>query len=277
MKQNLLLISPPFTQLNTPYPATAYIKGFLNTQDILCGQLDLGIETILNLFSKKGLEKLFSEAEKQLDGASENALRIYALRSEYIHTIESVIGFLQDADPTLAHFICERNFLPEASKFQQLEDLEWAFGSMGIRDQARHIATLYLEDLSDFLVELVDPHFGFSRYAERLGMSASTFDELHSELQLAPSFITEMMLEILAQKISETKPTLVCLSVPFPGNLFAALQCGKWLKRHHPNIHVAMGGGYPNTELRSLSDARVFEYVDFICLDDGEAPLINLV
>ena len=277
MKQNLLLISPPFTQLNTPYPATAYIKGFLNTQDISSQQLDLGIETILSLFSKQGLEKLFSQAEKNIDAATENAQRIYALRSEYIHTIEPVISFLQDEDPTLSHFICERNFLPEASKFSQLEDLEWAFGSMGIRDQARHIATLYLEDLSDFLVETVDPHFGFSRYAERLGMSAATFDELHNELQVEPSFITEMMLEILEAEIAETAPTLVCLTVPFPGNLFAALQCGKWLKKHHPSITIAMGGGYPNTELRSLSDARVFEYVDFICLDDGEAPLMNLV
>lgn len=277
MKQNLLLISPPFTQLNTPYPATAYIKGFLNTTEISSQQLDLGIETILELFSKRGLEKLFSEAKNNLKNASENALRIYALRTEYIHTIEPVISFLQDEDPTLAHFICERNFLPEASKFEQLEDLEWAFGSMGIRDQARHIATLYLEDLSDFLVELVDPHFGFSRYAERLGMSAATFDELHTELQSDTSFITDMMLDILDKKIKETSPTLVCLTVPFPGNLFAALQCGKWLKKNHPAIHIAMGGGYPNTELRSLSDPRVFDYVEFICLDDGEAPLMNLV
>ena len=34
-----------------------------------------------------------------------------------------------------------------------------------------------------------------------------------------------------------------------------------------------MGGGFANTELRSLSDARVFEFYDFITLDDGEAPL----
>jgi hypothetical protein len=38
-----------------------------------------------------------------------------------------------------------------------------------------------------------------------------------------------------------------------------------------------MGGGFPNTELRSLSDPRVFEFLDFITLDDGEAPVENLV
>ncbi len=38
-----------------------------------------------------------------------------------------------------------------------------------------------------------------------------------------------------------------------------------------------MGGGYPNTELRSLSDPRVFKYLDFITLDDGEGPVLRLL
>ncbi|HAP70456.1 MAG TPA: radical SAM protein [Flavobacteriales bacterium] len=277
MSQKILLVNPPFTQLNTPYPATAYLKGFLNTQNVSCAQMDLGLETILRLFSKNGLIQLFEQASQNLEDVSENAFRIYSLRESYINTIDAVIGFLQDDDPTLSHFICERNFLPEASKFEQMEDLEWAFGSMGIRDKARHLATLYLEDISDFIVELVDPHFGFSRYAERLGISANSFDELHEELHAESSLISEIMLSILEEKIEVEKPTLVCLSVPFPGNLFAALKCGQWLKKNHPNITIAMGGGFPNTELRSLADPRVFKFVDFITLDDGEVPLTELL
>ncbi len=239
--------------------------------------MDLGIETILKLFSKKGLEQLFATASEKIQQGSPNSQRIYTLRESYTHTIEPVIRYLQDDDPTLSHLICTRNFLPEASKFEQTADFEWAFGTMGIRDQARHIATLYLEDLGDFITDLVDPHFGFSRYAERLGMSAHAFDQLYEELNAHPSYIVELMLSILAQRIKEYEPTLVCLSVPFPGNLFAALKCGQWLKQTHPHIHIVMGGGYPNTELRSISDARVFEFVDFICLDDGEIPLMNLL
>ena len=276
MKQHILLVSPPFTQLNTPYPATAYLKGFLNTQGISSSQVDLGMETILQLFSHIGLEQLFATAEDRVATGSVNAQRIYALRDTYIHTIDSVIRFLQDDDPTLAYFICERNFLPEASKFEQIDDLEWAFGTMGIRDKARHIATLYLEDLSDFITEIADPHFGFSRYAERLAMSAMSFDGLYDALQKPSTFITEMMLSLLQHHIISDRPTLVSLSVPFPGNLFAALKCGQWIKSNHPEIKVVMGGGYPNTELRSVSDPRVFEFVDFICLDDGEAPLMVL-
>lgn len=277
LPQRVLLIAPPFTQLNTPYPATAYLKGFLNTQGIQSSQIDLGIVTILRLFSKSGLEQTFAAAEHKIGDASPNAKRIYSLRQHYIRTIDSVISFLQDDDSTLAHLICGRNFLPEASKFAELEDLEWAFGTMGIRDQARYIATLYLEDISDLIVEVVDPHFGFSRYAERLGLSAQSFDGLHTELNAPNSFIVNIMLRALEEQVLESRPTLACLSVPFPGNLFAALKCGQWLKANHPDITVAMGGGYPNTELRSLKDARVFDFVDFISLDDGETPLIQLL
>jgi hypothetical protein len=50
--KDILLITPPFTQLNTPYPATAYLKGFFNTKNIPNHQMDLGIEVILELFSR---------------------------------------------------------------------------------------------------------------------------------------------------------------------------------------------------------------------------------
>ncbi|MFZ1677426.1 MAG: radical SAM protein, partial [Saprospiraceae bacterium] len=277
MKQSILLVTPPFTQLNTPYPATAYLKGYLNIQGVISYQMDLGIETILKLFSKKGLQQLFATASEIVNDCSPNSQRIYALRESYINTIEPVISYLQDDDPTLSHFISSRHFLPEASKFEQLEDFEWAFGTMGIRDKARHIATLYLEDLSDFILDVVDPHFGFSRYAERLGMSAHTFDELYEEINAPSTYIAQLMLSILEERIKECDPTIVCLSVPFPGNLFAAFKCGQWLKQNHPSIKVVMGGGYPNTELRSISDVHPFEFVDFISLDDGEAPLMQLL
>lgn len=277
MEQKVLLIIPPFTQLNTPYPATAYLKGFLNTLNISSFQADLGIEVILALFSKSGLEELFRESEKHRTEFSENSRRIYALRSEYINTIDLTIGFLQGKNPTLAHIICEGNFLPEASRFDQAEDLEWAFGTMGVMDKAKHLATLYLEDVSDFIIDTIDPHFGFSRYAERLGRSANSFDELSQALHQSDSLLDRILFGILEEKIRITQPHLVGISVPFPGNLFCAFKCGQWIRQNHPQIKVAMGGGFANTELRALSDSRVFEYVDFVMLDDGETPLKNIL
>ncbi|WP_315823762.1 hypothetical protein [Paraflavitalea speifideaquila] len=148
---------------------------------------------------------------------------------------------------------------------------------MGNQDKGKHLATMYLEDLSDLIRECVDEHFGFSRYAERLGRSANTFDELHAALQKEYTYIDQLLINLLQKHIEAVQPKLVAISVPFPGNLYTSLRCGQWIKQHHPGIKVVMGGGFANTELRSLSDARVFEFYDFITLDDGEAPIENLV
>lgn len=277
MQAPILLITPPFTQLNTPYPATAYLKGFFNTKNIHTVQADLGIEVTLALFCKEGLEKLFKTIEQNGLVLSANSERIVALQATYINTIDNVMLFLQGKLPTLAHLICNRQFLPEASRFEQLDDLKWAFGSMGKQDMAKHIATMYLEDLSDLIKENIDTHFGFSRYAESLGRSANSFDELNNALQLPYTYLDEILIKILAARMLEVQPQLVCISVPFPGNLYTSLRCGQWIKKNYPHIKVAMGGGFANTELRSLSDARVFNFYDFITLDDGEAPLEILV
>lgn len=270
--KDLLLITPPFTQLNTPYPATAYIKGFLNTKNISSYQIDLGIEVILKLFSKDVIKRIFDK-ETDSQTISENGQRIFMLRDEYIKTIDQVIAFLQGKTPTLARQICSMNFLPEASRFNQLDDMEFAFGNMGLQDKAKHLATLYLEDLSDYIVEHADADFGFSRYAERLGKSANSFDELYLKLSGSHSFIDDLTLDILQENIESVQPKLVCFSVPFPGNLYSAFRCAKLIKEKFPHIKTAMGGGFPNTELREVKDQRVFEFFDFITLDDGELPL----
>jgi hypothetical protein len=272
-----LFITPPFTQLNTPYPATAYLKGFLNTLGRESYQADLGIDVILELFSSKGLRKLFSDLDASDIELTDNSFRIYSLKDDYISTIDPVIRFLKNINPTLAHSICDRSYLPEASRFQQLEDMDWAFGTMGIHDKARHLATLYLEDLGDLIQEAVDPHFGFSRYAERLGRSATSFDEMEQALEMPDTLLSETLKKVLEQKIQKYGPDIVCISVPFPGNLYGGFKCGQYLKQHYPDIKIVMGGGFANTELRSLKEARVFNYIDFVCLDDGEAPLLSLL
>ncbi len=277
LETQILLITPPFTQLNTPYPGTVYLKGFLNTKNISSFQSDLGIEVILKLFSKKGLQDLFAFIAENNFELGENSQRIVALQEDYIQSVDAVITFLQGKNPTLANAIVHDDFLPQASRFSHLEDLDWAFGSMGFQDKAKHFATLYLEDLSDLIIETVDENFGFSRYAERLGRSANSFDELYQKLNEEPTYIDEITLKSLADLIAKTNPKIIGFSVPFPGNLYSAFRCAKYIKANHPNIKVVMGGGFPNTELRSLTDVRVFEFFDFINLDDGEAPTEQLI
>lgn len=274
----IFIVIPPFTQLNTPYPSTVYLKGFLNTKGIHCEQADLGIDVILALFSKEGIRNLFEyiEAIPQKNW-SDNSQRILSLRNSYIQTIDPVIKFLQGQNPTLAHLIAQEEYLPQAGRFEQNQELDWAFGTMGVQDKAKYIATLYLEDLSDLIIECVDEHFGFSRYAERMGRSANQFDEIYEALSKPFSYIDTIHINLLKKYIEEYNPLLFGLSVPFPGNLYSAFRAARWVKENYPHIKTVMGGGFANTELRSLKDPRVFEFIDFITLDDGEMPLEFLI
>ncbi len=277
MNTKILLITPPYTQLNTPYPATAYLKGFLNTQNIISRQSDLGMETILKIFCKENIKKIFEQGNQKNTNLSLNAQRILALQNKYLQTIEPVIDFLQNKNPNIAYLILNEEYLPEASRFEQLEETESLFGTMGIHDKARYLATLYLEDLSDFIIETIEPDFGFSRYAEHLGLSANTFDLLQARLNQPLAFTEEIMIELLDEKIKDFSPTLIGMSIPFPGNLLGALRCGEWIKKHYSQIKIVFGGGFVNTELRDLTDTKIFDYTDFITLDDGEMPILQII
>ncbi|HRF75484.1 MAG TPA: radical SAM protein, partial [Chitinophagales bacterium] len=276
MSAEVILITPPFTQLNTPYPATAYLKGFLNTKNITAFQADLGIEVILKVFTKNGLNKIFDTIQQQ-HPENADALSCLVLRNDYVATIEPVILFLQNNEPTLAHRIAAGGFLPEGPRFQQYDNLDWAFGHMGVTEKAKYMATMYLEDIADIISTFVDPHFGFSRYAERLARSANSFDELYQQLLNPPTFFDTILFEIIHQHILQHHPKILAISAPFPGNVYAGFRCAQFVKQHFPQIKTVLGGGFANTELRAVADARVFEFFDFIILDDGEAPIEQLV
>jgi radical SAM superfamily enzyme YgiQ (UPF0313 family) len=273
----ILLITPPLTQLNTPYPATAYIKGFLGGRGYAVTQADLGLQLVLRLFSAEGLRRVFEEIAAGDFALSDNAKRMLRLQNRYLATIAPVIRFLQNKDLTLAPRICHGRFLPEASRFDNVADLETAFGTMGLTDQARHLATLYLEDLADLIKETVGPHFGFSRYAEKLALSATSFEPLHEALTAAPNLLDRMLLEELEPLLARVQPEVVGFTVPFPGNLYGALRLARRIKEISPATVTIMGGGYPNTELRDIKEVRFFDYIDYLTLDDGEGPWLRLL
>lgn len=275
--RQVLLLIPPLTQLNTPYPATAYLTGFLADQRIDVRQGDLGLDLVLEVFCKGGLTNLFDAIEKGNFELEEHLQSLLVNRQAYEESIDAVISFLQNKNYTLAYRIAKRNYLPEGDRFAQLDDLEWFFGNIGSQDQARYLCTLYLEDLGDLIEATVGPQFGFSKYAERIARTASSFDKIHAELLLDNNYFDTVLLRQVARYFDDSIPDIVGLSVPFSGNLYGGLKAGQWIKKNHPNVTVVMGGGYPNTELRDLYEPAVFDFVDFITLDDGEAPIMALI
>ena len=283
----VLSLIPPMTQLNTPYPSTAYLTGFLRSQGVDAAQEDLALALVLALFTPEGLAQVRDCALAQPE-ANRTACVNYFLDyfERYQSTIAPAISFLQGRDATLSHRIAGRGFLPEGPRFAALDayddegsgdPLAWAFGALGQQDRARHLATLYLNDLADVLRDAVDSRFEFVRYAEQLAGSQATFAPLAQALAAPFTLVDRTLHALTLAAIAKHQPQLVLLSVPFPGAVYAAFRMAQAIKAHHPHIRIGLGGGFVNTELRELTEPRVFDYVDFISLDAGERPLLSLI
>jgi hypothetical protein len=285
----VLSLIPPMTQLNTPYPSTAYLTGFLRGRGVAAVQEDLALALALELLSPAGLD-LLRDAIDALPAAPNG--RVAAWRAQfdaYRSTIAATIAFLQGRDSTLAHRIASRAFLPEGPRFTTLDvyvdpddegggdPLAWAFGALGVQDRARHLATLYLNDIADVLRDAVDPRFEFVRYAERLAMSQPTFEPLAAALAAPPNAVDTLLQRLTQETLVRHRPTVVLLSVPFPGAVYAAFRIAQAIKAQDPAIVTVLGGGYVNTELRELAEPRVFDFFDFVTLDAGERPLLALL
>ena len=283
----VLSVIPPMTQLNTPYPSTAYLTGFLRSRGVAAFQEDLAIALVLRLLSRDGLARTGERAQALPEKRRSPAVQSFlAQQDRYLATIGPVIAFLQGRDGTLAHRIAGRAWLPEGPRFAALDVYEddgsgdplgWAFGALGLADKAKHLATLYLNDLADVLRDAVDERFEFVRYAEQLAGSQPTFDPLAEALAQPPTLVDEALATLTHEAVARHAPDVVLLSVPFPGSVYGAFRIAQAIKAQHPHIVTVLGGGFVNTELRELSDPRVFDFFDYVTLDAGERPLLALL
>jgi len=284
----ILSIIPPMTQLNTPYPSTAYLTGFLRSRNFHAEQVDLSIGLALQLLSVDGLQNIHRQIGSLARKQHTATTRFFAKHFEiYRATIGPAIRFLQGRDPSLAHRIASRRYLPEGPRFaalnnyvageQSADSLDWAFGALGLQDRAKHIATLYLNDLGDVIRDAADARFEFVRYAESLAASQPTFDHLHDALNAPHSLVDATLHQLAVKALSQHEPTLVLISAPFPGNVYGALRIAQTIKRTEPAIVTVLGGGYCNTELRAMDEPRIFDYFDYVTLDAGERPLLALI
>ena len=283
----VLSVIAPMTQLNTPYPSTAYLTGFLRSRGVHAVQEDLALGLALALLSVDGLSAVHKHiAALPARQRSPLASAFTEHFDEYRATIGPTVAFLQGRDATLAHRICTRRFLPEGPRFASLEvyvdpdggdPMAWAFGSLGVQDRARHLATLYLNDLADVLRDAVDARFEFVRYAESLAQSQPSFDPLADALAAPQNLMDGLLRGLTLAAMERHQPTIVLVSVPFPGAVYAAFRIAQAIKAQHPNIVTVLGGGFVNTELRELAEPRVFDHFDYVTLDAGERPLLALL
>ena len=267
----VLSVIPPMTQLNTPYPSTAYLTGFLRSRGVDAVQEDLALTLVLRLLSPEGLRAIAAKVDALPPKKRSAAVQSFVEQKDrYLATIGPAIAFLQGRDSTLAHRIVGRHYLPEGPRFASLDvyvddeggdPLGWAFGALGLTDKAKHLATLYLNDLADVLRDAVDERFEFVRYAESLAGSQPTFDPLANALAAPPTLVDELLEQLTHEAITRHRPDVVLLSVPFPGSVYAAFRIAQAIKARHPHITTVLGGGFVNTELRELAEPRVFDHL----------------
>jgi radical SAM superfamily enzyme YgiQ (UPF0313 family) len=278
---DLLLVTPPLVQPNTAYPAPLQLTGYLRSMGWRVAQADVSLDLLLDLFSRQGLAAVRRVVARH--GASTDSTRYFLAHSErYLDTVNAVVRFLQGQDPTLADRLVRRELLPEGPRFHAVDAVNESadvplYGSLGVQDYARHLASLYIDDLVDVIREGVDPAFSLSRYAAQLASSLPGFAPLRDVLEAPDNLVTRRLDAITDRLLNAYDPGGVGFSVPFPGNLVGALRMARRIKAKRPGVWIAMGGGYVNTELRSLADEAVFAYVDYVILDDGELPLRRLL
>ncbi len=278
MQTDILLITPPFTQLNTPYPALPYLTAHLKNKNFDVHQIDLSLELFLKLFNTNELKNIFSLfSNNQNINTDSKTEFVIANKEKYIKDVDFVINFMQNPTTPIAYKISQHKMLVIYSESINQEDLDWSFGDMGVIDKAKHLCTLFIGDIGYFIKNCITPFFGFSKYAESLSLSAISFDNIYNSLIEKPNIIDDIYLELLDEKVKQNNPKLVAFTIPFPGNVYAAFRAAKFIKEKYSHIKIAIGGGFINTELRELKDKRVFEFIDFITFDNGELPLELLI
>ena len=269
------VIMPPMTQLNTPYASLPTVSAIMRAAGHEVTSWDASLDLALSLYSADGVRELMAAARQQ--GVPDAYEEMLANRERYTRIIDPLIAFLQGRDSGIAGRIVRQSWLPQGPRFvdadPEIENV--AFGDHGTADHARWLATLVLQDLADCWRCSVSPGFGLTSYDAQVAMTASSFDGLAKKLDSSPDPIERRLLHLCEQRIG-TDVELVILSVPFPGNLPAALRIAQWCRENRPHAHITMGGGYPSTELRRLNEPRLFTYVDSVLLDEGEDALPSL-
>jgi radical SAM superfamily enzyme YgiQ (UPF0313 family) len=304
----LLLVNPPLTDPSGTYPSICYLAGYLDTIGMRAELADASLLVLLQLLTREGISTIRDRIRTRIDaGALEPDRRVTAFLEafpSFERSIETAVACLQGADRTAIARAARDGFFPppidphadwaknaffavqaneaalgELSPAQRARVVEspsplrFAFGSMGVTDEVVYRASLVVRDVCEVVRLALDPAFALDEYATQITQSAATFEPIATRLAAAPTVIDEIVDAVTDALVRTHSPTVVGLTIPFPGSAYGAFRMAARIKKAHPGIVTVVGGGFVNTELRELSDPAVFDHVDFVTLDDGELPL----
>lgn len=294
---NTVIIQPPLVQLNTPYPSGAYLLNFFNSlykEKNISGKVewfDLSNSFFHKIFCKEGIAHIFkSTFEKALkmadqfdsqgDESSSYQLRRFVSQSEsWAFWIDRIIAIVCPGNSKISGREFTHEFIrsAHAPRGMRIENFLSGLDRDVSTDDAQILASLALADLADYITMVYDNNFALIRYAEHLATSTSDFDQALSGLSSA--CLNEFFKPLLNEKISSLKsePTLYCITIPFPGCFEAALFAARYIRQTcGQNGLIVFGGGYVNTELRELTEKRLFDFCHLVSYDKGYGSYVQL-
>jgi hypothetical protein len=93
-KTDILIITPPLTQLNAPYPAASYLIAYVKEKGYLANQYDLSIDLVDKVFSYKFLKVLADKFNNE--NLETNSGKFFIKnKDKYVWLIEPVKYFLR--------------------------------------------------------------------------------------------------------------------------------------------------------------------------------------
>ena len=284
----VLLIQPPLVQLNSPYPAGAYLASFFRTMKCEVCFLDLSISLFYKIFSRPGLTRIFEltekralemadRAEREGEGATAFNLRRYVSTADsWCRWIDVITAILRGQAREKEH---ELLFSPKAPRGSRMENFLDGLGREPSVDDVRFLASYALADLADYITAVFDSNFSLVRYAESLTVDESSFSEIEKKLDspVMTEFYRKLLEEVLDQDDYGTD-FLVGITVPFAGTFMPALYTARYIKeKYGAQAYVVMGGGFVNTELREADDMALGKYIDALSYDRGYGGFYDFI
>jgi radical SAM superfamily enzyme YgiQ (UPF0313 family) len=303
----ILLVNPPLADPSGPYPGICYLAGYLDTLGYRADLADASLSLLLQLFTADGVARI-AEAARSADASNERVVTAFLTNAQqFADTIATAIAVLQGRDHGALARASRRGYFPAPldptpdwalSAYLNVRAYEAAlgeltpaqrarattsdrrttaaFGRADSTDAVRVRASEVVTDLCRVIRKVIDPDFQLDAYAEKLSDDPPEFAPLAARLKRT-NLIDTLVDNIAADLGREHEPDILGLSVPFAGNLYGALRIAAVFKTLRPQTQIILGGGWINTQLRSLTDPGIFDYVDYITLDDGERPLACLI
>ncbi len=290
----IYLVQPPLVQLNAPYPSIYYLRSFLEKQGLTVRTADHSIGLFEKVFCRDGLRLVFSEAASVYKNRGNNQAGppvfeenqvIYYIEGflseeeKWIRSINRLISFLRGEDREFGHLLGLANgILPGSPRLDAYLD---SVEGQPPPDAAGLMAGKLLADLAEFIRLTLDPSFALIRYEQSSGKSIRDFSAVLENLS---GFILDTFYGPYLKREWETmdippgEPLILGCSIPFPGCLTGALYCAESARKYFGNrVTTIAGGGYVNTELRSLGDDRFFDFFDYLSFDRGYGSLAAIL